>query len=67
MDWQLVAQALALLAGNFFYLIRAVLYLPFAIILSMLRGHQAGGSEHCTFYEGVVTHSRKKPAVNKFR
>ena len=68
MDVQLWCQALSLLACNFWYLLRAIILLPWALLRCVLPGSSATeGSDGVAFYEGVVTHHRRLPVSNEFK
>ena len=65
----LLAQAWALAWCIVSTSLRAVAYLPIALITIAIRqligNHAADGK--AVFYEGIVMHSRKAPAENSFR
>lgn len=69
---QLLCQALALLWTLIYSVFRVALELPFWIAKNIIlhsRGSDCTVNQdagRCWFYEGIVTHARKRPAVNKF-
>jgi hypothetical protein len=63
---QLLAQALALLFGNVYHLLWALVDLPFALLRCCVPRRQARGAQGATFYEGEVVHHRRYPTSNKF-
>lgn len=76
MNAQLACQAIALLLGIAWNILRMVLELPYWLLknaLLALRGGAPGAERRrsrakgrCWFYEGMVTHARRAPATNKF-
>ena len=71
MEWRLAAQALALLWTLAASLLRAAVEAPFWLARSLLASvgaadPDAGDIGKCEFYEGIVYHARRVPAVNKF-
>jgi hypothetical protein len=66
----LLAQLFALLWTAFYVGVRTLLHLPFAIgcaALNDLSPNSKGRDGKCVFYEGTVTHVRKKPAQHSFQ
>jgi hypothetical protein len=66
MDVQLLCQALALLAGNVYYLLRAFIDLPFALLRCIAPRRKRHEAQGATFYAGEVHHHRRHPTSNKF-
>jgi len=64
---QLLAQFLYLLGSLIYYTSLAVLYTPLFLLRNIVLPSSHPKTPGVVFYEGVVTHDRKKPKKHAFR